>query len=178
LAQPPSGHRDRGKDIFDVDPLRIETHREQVCWGVVNHGGNARQSGDGGAHGVRAAASHKAALSHHPCYPKFKTAEIHRNPPANGLFGKFLVWIKENLVYQILPDLISGGSLSFNFTFRAIGMAQTCIFSFTSGGIFFIILGKLANGDQAAEAGTGSGARHQGVERDEQVATHRSSGQS
>jgi hypothetical protein len=64
------------------------------------------------------------------------------------------------------------------FRRMAIAAGWICIFFFTSGGIFFIILGKLAIGDQAAEAGMGSGARYQGVERDEQVATHRSSGQS
>jgi hypothetical protein len=55
----------------------------------------------------------------------------------------------------ITLDFPLAGSTAPNFADEAAEKAPECIFSFTSGGNLFIILGKLASGDRAARPGKG-----------------------
>jgi hypothetical protein len=68
---------DRGKDIFQPGLLGIKTDREKVLLGVIGYFHDTPEGGDGGAHGVRAAASHKPAALHHTRHPKIYVLDIH-----------------------------------------------------------------------------------------------------
>ncbi len=70
LSRLSSGHIDRGKDIFQPDLLGIETDGKKVLLGVIGYCRDTPEGGDGGAHGVRAAASHKPTLLHHARHPE------------------------------------------------------------------------------------------------------------
>ena len=74
---------DRGKDIFQPGLLAIKTDREKVLLGVIVYGHDPRKGADGGAHGVRAAASHKPALLHHARHPEIYALDVH---------GKSSIW--------------------------------------------------------------------------------------
>lgn len=76
-----------GKNIFNADSAGVEAYHEQVFLGVVSHLGDARQGNNGGAHGVGAAASDKAALLHHSSYSKSETGKTHGGPSGSGLLG-------------------------------------------------------------------------------------------
>jgi hypothetical protein len=77
LSRLPSGQIDRGKDIFQADLLGIKTDGEKVRLGVISYFHDTPEGGDGGAHGVRAAASHKPAPLHHARYPEIFANNIH-----------------------------------------------------------------------------------------------------
>ena len=77
LSRLSPGHIDRGKDIFRFDLLWVETSAKKVFLGVIGYFHDTRQSGDGGAHGVGAAASDKPALLYHPLYPEIYVRVIH-----------------------------------------------------------------------------------------------------
>jgi hypothetical protein len=68
---------DCGKDIFHPGLLGIKTDGEKVLLGVIGYFHDTLESGDGGAHGVRAAASDKPAALHHACHPEINAVEIH-----------------------------------------------------------------------------------------------------
>jgi hypothetical protein len=68
---------DRGKDIFHAGLLRIKTHGKKVFLGVIDYCHDSPEGADGGAHGVRAAASDKPTLPHHACHPKIYAATLH-----------------------------------------------------------------------------------------------------
>lgn len=68
---------DRGKDIFQSGLLAIETDGKKVLLGVIVYGHDPRKGADGGAHGVRAAASHKPAALHHARHPKICALDVH-----------------------------------------------------------------------------------------------------
>lgn len=61
----------RGKDIFDSGPPGIIRYGKQVHLHVVMDVPDSRQHFYGGAHGVRTAESHEAALLHHAFHFKF-----------------------------------------------------------------------------------------------------------
>ena len=61
---------DGGKDFFNPDLLGIKTNAKEVLLGVIGDFQDTPESVDGGAHGVRAAASHKSALLYHARHPK------------------------------------------------------------------------------------------------------------
>jgi hypothetical protein len=56
------GQIDGGKDIFHPGLLGVKANGKQVLMGVIGYFQDTPEIGDGGAHGVRAAASHKPAL--------------------------------------------------------------------------------------------------------------------
>ena len=60
----------RGKDSFQPDLLGIEPDGKKVLLGVIGYCGDTSEGGDGGAHGVGAAASHEPTLLHHARYPE------------------------------------------------------------------------------------------------------------
>ena len=71
------GHIDGGEDIFQLDLLGIETSGKKVLLGVIGYLQDTPESGDGGAHGVGAAASHKPALLYHARHPEIYALAIH-----------------------------------------------------------------------------------------------------
>ena len=83
-----SGHKDGGKDIFHPGLLGIKTDGEKVLLGVIGYGHDPPEGGDGGAHGVRATASHKPAALHHARHPKFYAVDIH------GEFFRADIWVR------------------------------------------------------------------------------------
>lgn len=60
----------RGKDSFQPDLLGIEPDGKKVLLAVIGYCRDTSEGGDGGAHGVGAAASHEPTLLHHACYPE------------------------------------------------------------------------------------------------------------
>ena len=75
-----SSHKDGGKYIFQPGLLGIKTDGEKVLLGVIGYFHDTPEGGDGGAHGVRAAASHKPAALHHARHPEIYAFNIHREP--------------------------------------------------------------------------------------------------
>jgi len=71
------GQIDGGKDIFHIDLLGIETSGKKVLLGVIGYFQDTPERGDGGAHGVGAAASDKPALLDHACNPEIYALAIH-----------------------------------------------------------------------------------------------------
>jgi hypothetical protein len=71
------GHIDGGKDIFHLDLLGIETSGKKVLLDVIGYCQDTPESGDGGAHGVGAAASDKHALLDHARHPEIYAPAIH-----------------------------------------------------------------------------------------------------
>ena len=72
-----AGLIDCSKDIFQPGLLRIKTDGEQVLVGVISHCHDTLKGSDGGAHGVRAAASHKPAALDHARHPKIDAVALH-----------------------------------------------------------------------------------------------------
>ena len=83
LSRLSSGQIDGGKDIFQPGLLGIKTDGEKVLSGVIGYCHNTPKGGDGGAHGVRATASHKPTLLHHARHPEIYAVAIH---------GESFVW--------------------------------------------------------------------------------------
>jgi hypothetical protein len=71
------GHIDGGKDIFHPDPLGIKKNGKKILLGVIGYFQNTLEGSDGGAHGVRAAASHKPSLLYHARHPEIHALAIH-----------------------------------------------------------------------------------------------------
>ena len=77
LSRLSPGQIDGGKDIFRSGKLRIKANGKEVLLGVIGYFQDTPESGDGGAHGVGAAASDKPALVHHAIHPKIYALAIH-----------------------------------------------------------------------------------------------------
>jgi hypothetical protein len=118
--------------------VRVEVNREQIGLGVVNHSGDARKSGNGGAHGVRTAVSYEAALLQHSCYPKFETAEFHEASSGSVLSGRLLVRINASLVHKIILDFILEGTSDPNSAVESVGEARGAFFSLPLAGIYLL----------------------------------------
>jgi hypothetical protein len=73
----PPGHIDGLKDIFRPDLLGIEPNGKQVLLGVISNFEDTPEIDDGGAHGVRTAASHKPALLYQARHPEIYACAIH-----------------------------------------------------------------------------------------------------
>ena len=76
-----SSQKDGGKNIFQPGLLGIKTDGEKVLLGVIGYFHDTPEGGDGGAHGVRAAASHKPAALHHARHPEIYAFDIHGESP-------------------------------------------------------------------------------------------------
>jgi hypothetical protein len=72
-----SGQIDGGKDIFHPGLLGIKAHGKKVLLGVISYFDDTSESRDGGAHGVRAAASHKSGLLDDASHPEIYASDIH-----------------------------------------------------------------------------------------------------
>ena len=72
-----SGQIDGGKDIFHPGLLAIKANGKKVLLGVIGYFDDTPESGDGGAHGVRAAASHKSGLLDDASHPEIYATDIH-----------------------------------------------------------------------------------------------------
>ena len=70
LSRLSPGQIDGGKDIFRPDLLEIKANGKKVFLGVIGYFHDTPESGDGGAHGVGAAASHKPTALHHARHPE------------------------------------------------------------------------------------------------------------
>ena len=77
LSRLSPGQKDGGKDIFHPGLLGIEANGKQVLLGVIGNFQDTPESGDGGAHGVGAAASHKPALLYHARHPEIYVLALH-----------------------------------------------------------------------------------------------------
>jgi hypothetical protein len=77
-----AGQVDRGKDIFYPGLPGIKTDGEKVRLGVIGYFHNTPEGGDGGAHGVGAAASHKPAALHHARHPEIYALDLHGESPS------------------------------------------------------------------------------------------------
>jgi hypothetical protein len=73
----PPGHIDGGKDIFHPGLLGIKANGKKVLLCVIGDFQDTPERGDGGAHGVGAAASDKPALLDHACNPEIYALAIH-----------------------------------------------------------------------------------------------------
>jgi hypothetical protein len=78
LSRLSSGQIDGGKDVFQPGLLGIKTDGKKVLPGVIGYCHDTPEGGDGGAHGVRAAASHKPTLLHHARHPEIYVIAIHK----------------------------------------------------------------------------------------------------
>jgi hypothetical protein len=87
-----AGLIDRGKDIFQPGLLGIKTDREKVLLGVIGYFHDTPEGGDGGAHGVRAAASHKPAALHHTRHPKIYALDIHGESSVQPVHEAFCLY--------------------------------------------------------------------------------------
>ena len=77
LSRLPPGQINRGKDLFQPGLLGVKTDGEKVRLGVIGNFQDTPESGDGGAHGVRAAASHKPAALHQAPHPEIYAVALH-----------------------------------------------------------------------------------------------------
>ena len=77
LSRLSPGQIDGGKDIFHPDLLGIKANGKKVLLGVIGYFQDTPESGDGGAHGVGAAASHKPALLYQARHPEIYACAIH-----------------------------------------------------------------------------------------------------
>ena len=77
LSRLPPGQINRGKDLFQPGLLGIKTDGEKILPGVIGYCHDTPEGGDGGAHGVRAAASHKPALLYQARHPEIYALAIH-----------------------------------------------------------------------------------------------------
>jgi hypothetical protein len=84
------GQKDGGKDIFHRGLLGIEANGKQVLLGVIDYFHDTPKSGDGGAHGVGAAASHKPALLYYARYPEIYALAIHGESSVYSVHPGFL----------------------------------------------------------------------------------------
>ena len=72
-----SSQKDRGKYIFQPGLLAIKLDGEKVLPGVIVYCHDPPEGDAGGAHGVRAAASHKPALLYQARHPEIYALAIH-----------------------------------------------------------------------------------------------------
>ena len=77
LSRLSPGQMDGGKDIFHPGLLGIKANGKKVLPGVIGYFHDPPESGDGGAHGVRAAASDKSALLYDARHPEIYTLALH-----------------------------------------------------------------------------------------------------
>lgn len=73
----PPGQIDGGKDLIRPGLLGIKKDGKKVLLGVIGYFQDTPESGDGGAHGVRATASHKPAALHHARHPEIDAVAVH-----------------------------------------------------------------------------------------------------
>jgi hypothetical protein len=71
------GQKDGGKDIFHPGLLGIEANGKKVLLGVIAYFQDTPERVDGGAHGVRATASHKPAPLYQARHPEIYAFGIH-----------------------------------------------------------------------------------------------------
>ena len=83
------GLEDGGKYILHPGLLGIKTNGKQVLLGVIGCFHDTPKIGDGGAHGVGAAASHKPALLYQARYPKIYAFDIHGESSAYSVHPAF-----------------------------------------------------------------------------------------
>lgn len=83
------GQIDRGKDIFHSGLLGIKTNGKKVLLGVIGYFQDTPESGDGGAHGVRAAASHKPALLYQARHSEIYALDTHGESPVYSVHPAF-----------------------------------------------------------------------------------------
>jgi hypothetical protein len=115
LSRLSSRHINRSKDIVEPDLLGIEPYGEKVLMGVIGNRGDTLEGGDGGAHGVRAAASHKPTLLYHAHHPKIYAHAIHGIPPPAAFTPPGWLCLKDNSVYLfIFPTPITTGWFPLN----------------------------------------------------------------
>jgi hypothetical protein len=84
------GLKDGGKDIFQRGLLGIEANGKQVLLGVIGYFHDTPKSGDGGAHGVGAATSHKPALLYDARHLEIDAFDIHRESSVYSVHPGFL----------------------------------------------------------------------------------------
>jgi len=77
LSRLSSSHIDGDKDIFHRGLLGIKTDGKKVILGVIGYFHDPPEGGNGGAHGVGAAASHKPAALHHARHSELYALDIH-----------------------------------------------------------------------------------------------------
>jgi hypothetical protein len=77
LSRLSSGQIDRGKDIFQPGLSGIKTYGEKVLPGIIGYCRDTSKGGDGGAHGVGAAASHQRSLLHQARDPEIYAPVVH-----------------------------------------------------------------------------------------------------
>ena len=97
LSRLSSGQIDRGKDIFQPDLLGIKTNGEKVLPGVIGYCHDPPEGGDGGAHGVGAAASHKPSLLHQARHPEIYALAVHEESFVLALATRPSVFIPPGL---------------------------------------------------------------------------------
>jgi hypothetical protein len=71
------GQIDGGKDIFHPGLLGIKANGKEILLGVIGYFCDTPESVDGGAHGVRAAASDKPALFYQARHPEIYVFVVH-----------------------------------------------------------------------------------------------------
>jgi hypothetical protein len=71
------GHIDGGKDIFHHGLLGIKANGKKVFLGVIGYFPDTPESGNGGAHGVGTAASHKPAPLYQARHPEIYACAVH-----------------------------------------------------------------------------------------------------
>jgi len=89
LSRLSPGRIDGGKDIFHSGLLGIKANGKEVLLGVIGYFQDTPKSGDGGAHGVGAAASHKPALLYHTRYPEIYALALHGESSAKPVCPAF-----------------------------------------------------------------------------------------
>jgi hypothetical protein len=82
LSSLSSGLIDCSKNIFQPGLLGIKTDGEKVFLSVIGYSHDAYEGADGGAHGVRAAASYIPASLHHARHPEIYAFAIQGSPPS------------------------------------------------------------------------------------------------
>jgi len=71
------GQKDGGEDIFHPRLLGIKANGKEVLLGVIGYFRDTPEGGDGGAHGVGAAASHKPSPLYQARHPEIYALAIH-----------------------------------------------------------------------------------------------------
>ena len=96
LSRLSPGQIDGGKDIFHPGLLGIKANGKEVLLGVIGYFQDTPESDNGGAHGVRAAASHKSALLYQARHPEIYALALHGESsvfPAHPAFRLHPAWL-------------------------------------------------------------------------------------